>query len=81
VSCVSVAFSVELTTIFESSYIVQHKTGTFIVFNEFKTMLEDQMNAHIKMLYQNILGWTEENLKTSVEITVRQGEISELPNV
>lgn len=44
-------------------------------------MLEDQMNAHIKMLYQNILGWTEENLKTSVEITVRQGEISELPNV
>ena len=51
VSCVSVAFSVELTTIFESTYIVQHKTGTLIAYDEFETMLKDQINARIKILY------------------------------
>lgn len=53
VSCVSVAFPIELRKIFESAYVVQHKTGTLIVFNEFKTMLKDQINAHIEMLYQH----------------------------
>jgi hypothetical protein len=51
VSCVSDAFSLELRTIFESTNVVQHKTGTLVVFGEFKTMLKDQINAHIKMLY------------------------------
>jgi hypothetical protein len=50
-SCVSVAFLLELRTISESADIVQHKTGTLVVFGEFKTMLKDQINAHIKMLY------------------------------
>lgn len=80
-SCVSVAFSVELTTNFESAYVLRHKTGTLVVFDESKTMLKDQINAHMKALYWHILGWTEENHKTSVEIIVRQGEISELPDV
>jgi hypothetical protein len=51
VSCVSVDYSFELTTIFESAYVVQHKTGILIVFDEFKTVLKDQINAHFKVLY------------------------------
>ena len=54
VSCVSVAFSVALTTLFQRAYVVHNKTGELIVNDEFRTMSKDQINAHIKVLYYHI---------------------------